>query len=592
MTVSAGDSRQSYPSYLQAQAKGGDIELTASERAVLGSAGAIAALISDGENMGGLLQRQTVTTADIQPRFHWGRSEDLLGVGAFAASLKELKDRARSSAEMWAFEQYATACDAFRRGLHQEALEYLRRAIEGDEGHEGYDLDFRIHFLAGLIRLGSCAHHDGAVLDTAEAEQAFRRAARCARCDYPVEAGWCLLGAGWACYWRGDLEDAATLTDQAVVLLPKPGAAHFQAAKIRYRLRHAARAEASLLGALDVEPIYALWAARDGDCVLDKEALMETVRAARDRRVRGISHVLSELNDKAVTSGVVAGPDAPPRGDNNPLGELEQRALELLDATHAAAGERTFFGYAAAEVLARRAMTGFDTILTRREQAGRLADDAIHAAQEALGQFGAMETAGYAFAKVVPGGLQKARALVTTAEAARRDGSQSKCAEAERLATEALTALGDALEAYRSTVLREVAAERNALAKKLEEARARHGSHGNFALIGAAIGGSIAIIPGGYASLFAGGGPRTGDWPAALMGLGIVIAISSAIGAVLGAMFVPADSESAARHPPLENRIAALDGIIAQLRALSLAKSASRPPQPRASEVADKSAAR
>lgn len=190
---------------------------------------------------------------ELNATFHWGFSELLTEAGRINDSLEELVRLAKTPAQTWAYEQFEIARDADRKGLHEEALEYLNRAINGYGGQTGYNLEYRFHFLLGRIRLGSFRNYFTEIVRLPEAERSFLYAARYAAQDAPGEAAQALLAAGWAAYCQGEVTKAGEHTRKALSLDPDLAEAYFQLAKISAHIDNVEDALAPLRQAIALD---------------------------------------------------------------------------------------------------------------------------------------------------------------------------------------------------------------------------------------------------------------------------------------------------------------------------------------------------
>jgi tetratricopeptide (TPR) repeat protein len=203
--------------------------------------------------------------AELNATFEWGFNEVLTALGRVNDTLAELLKTVKTPEKTWAYEQFEDARDAFRKKLYPEALEFLDLAINGSPGHPGYKLEYRFHYLLGTIRMGSFQNTSNEILNLAEAEVAFLRAAKYARDDNPHEAGRALLAAGWTAYCQGKMAEASSYTFLALGLLPKCAEGQFQLAKIQTHVGDCENALLSLKRAIELDRGYTIKAAGDGD---------------------------------------------------------------------------------------------------------------------------------------------------------------------------------------------------------------------------------------------------------------------------------------------------------------------------------------
>lgn len=219
---------------------------------------------------------------ELNATFQWGFSELLTQAGRINDSLEELVRLAKTPAQTWAYEQFEIARDADRKGLFEEALEYLNRAINGYGGQTGYNLEYRFHFLLGRIRLGSFRNYSKDIVRLPEAERSFLYAARYAAQDAPKEAAQALLAAGWAAYCQGEMTKAGDYTRQAVSFDPKLAEAYFQLAKVSMHLNNAQDALAPLQQAIELDRGYTIKAAADEDFKRHENQVMDLFDKLRE----------------------------------------------------------------------------------------------------------------------------------------------------------------------------------------------------------------------------------------------------------------------------------------------------------------------
>lgn len=235
------------------------------------------------------LQDISSDISEINATFHWGFGQMIVEFGRMNDSLEELVKIAKTPVQTVAFNHFDIARDAFRQGLYPEAHEELNKAIQGDHTSPGYKLEWRFHNLNGIIRLGfvDC---DLTLVDLGKAEDAFLKAARYARKDYPEDAGRAFLSAGWACYCQGKMAEALAHTEESMGVHPGLGEAFFQASKILMAVGDVDRALPLLEKAIEHDRFYALKAAGDGDYKKNEPALRAFLEALRKKKYRQVAH--------------------------------------------------------------------------------------------------------------------------------------------------------------------------------------------------------------------------------------------------------------------------------------------------------------
>ncbi|MCX6956913.1 MAG: tetratricopeptide repeat protein [Verrucomicrobia bacterium] len=568
------DSARPYGAYLQTESAGASpkAELSMRWSMLIGvplGGGALTPPVSPAAPLAGGAQPPASPFRPAgSPPFHWGNSAQLLLTGQFTRSLAELKHAAKTSAEMWAAEQFDIARDAFRRGLYQEALDYLRRAMEGHEGHDGYALEYRAHFLRGLILLGGFQHHDSSVLDLTGAEHAFATAGRYAVCDQRTDAAWAMLAAGWAAYCQGQMGRALTHTQQALVLQPNLGEAHFQVAKIFLHNRQPDLAMPYLANAVELDPAFARQAALDGDFVPFAQETFAVVEARRHQVGQRASRALQDVIQRAKECGILGADGEAVAGSS--VEELGAVSTLIAVAT-VAMRTNSLYGYLSAEAHATEAATALKTAVVRGQKARQNAADALQTARELAAQVEALQIGPYRFGTVARTEFVKATSLITQGDAALLANTLPSFLEAEQHAKRSLVALRSAVESYKTSALQQAETERLALLEQINHLPPPRRDQGSAVKACAVIGAVVAIVPGGYATLVSRGNVSPGDWPEALLRFGLTIVAAGAIGALLGAMFYPSQFSSAAdSHHPLDDRKTALDQTIAKLRGFSL----------------------
>lgn len=221
--------------------------------------------------------------SELNARFDWGFSNILSQIGGMRDSLADLVKASKTPVQTVAFNHFEIARDAFRKGLYKEALEELDKAIAGSHISPGYKLEWRFHHLRAVIRLGF-ANCDTTLVNLADAESAFLSAARYAKTDFPMDAARSFLSAGWAAYCQGKMEESLAHTEQALTIDNHMGEAVFQTAKVLMAADRINDAFPFLKKAIDLDRLYALKAAGDGDFIKHEDALREFLISLRNEK--------------------------------------------------------------------------------------------------------------------------------------------------------------------------------------------------------------------------------------------------------------------------------------------------------------------
>ena len=239
---------------------------------------------------------------ELSALFNWGFTEMLASIGHMGDTLDALVKAAKTPAQTAAYEQFEIARDAYRRGLYVEALESLQCAIFGAQGiTTGYKLEWRFHYLEGLIYLGSHSQDDKDLVDPDRAEQSFLRAARYARKDFPFDAAKSMLSAGWAAFTQGSydkLREALAHTEDSIVLDPNLGEALFQKAKLHMALDDPDAGLRALREAIAFSGLFGVKASADGDFRKHEGRVLELLDSIRQEKAQKVSEHAKPLSSK------------------------------------------------------------------------------------------------------------------------------------------------------------------------------------------------------------------------------------------------------------------------------------------------------
>lgn len=226
------------------------------------------ALVASNERMQASLEQMGRGIADglaeLNASFNWGMSEMLISIGALNDSLEQLIALARNPSQTWSYEQFNIARDAFKRGLFDDALSYVKTAIEGNASQTGYRLDHRFYMLVGLIHLGN-HHSQQELIDLDAAEQAFLEAAKYAKSTDVAEAGRAMLSAGWAAFCQKDIGKARKYVTEAIQLNSQLSEAYFLEAKLYMAEDTPGPSLIPLMQAIQLDRDYMLKAQDDPD---------------------------------------------------------------------------------------------------------------------------------------------------------------------------------------------------------------------------------------------------------------------------------------------------------------------------------------
>ena len=266
-------------------------------------------MISGFDMLGGQMDVIAGEISGLNASFQWGFGQMIAQMGGMNDALDTLIKLAKEEVQRLAYNHFEIARDVFRRGLYEECLEELDKAISGDHVSSGYKVEWRFHQMQGVVRLGfyGC---EPELVDPEQAEKAFVLAARYARADHQKEAAKALMSAGWAAFVQGKLPEALKHTDQAVALDEGLTEALFQAAKVRMAAGEPGEALPILRRAIDQAPAYVIKASADGDFQKHEGDLNDFLEAMRQEQLKalrpGVSESLAEAEKWARTFREVA----------------------------------------------------------------------------------------------------------------------------------------------------------------------------------------------------------------------------------------------------------------------------------------------
>lgn len=495
----------------------------------------------------------------------WDRSEQLLDDPAFNLPLSAPKITASTADETWAAEQFDLARDALRRGRAHEAFTAIQKAITGDESHAGQRHAFRAHFLLGMLRLGSFQHHDAALLELDQAEQAFATSGQQALAEFPRAAGRAYLAAGWSSYCQGRTDTAEQHTQQAITADPTLAEAHFQRAKIALHRQQPDVARPFLAQAIHLNPALAEAALRDGDFLSFTPVVVEVVKSIRDAMGRRGSKGLHDLDRRAAAVNVDSNDPLP--GSGTATNQSITALIVLLRAAQTALAENTLYGNVRT-LAAVEAASGAVTVLRDQVNGERThAADAVQRGTEELARLKAINIGGYAlnasaddeFA-VIQARLDAATKQLARATLEGYGASQFESAQAMDL-------LRRALDGYLESALDQATAEYKAIEQKIDAARRQANESGGavkgFALVGVL----VALFPAGLLDLLSMGSRAAVRWSETAMHLVIAALIGGALGGLVGKLFMGRPADPVPTDGALEQRLAAVRQTIADLQA-------------------------
>lgn len=223
-----------------------------------------------------LKQNFELGMSELNGTFQWCCSNLLSELKGMKASISELIKAVKSPMQTAALEHFRDARTAFKNELYPEAMEELQAAINGVPGvSAGYKMEWRVYQLLGLIRLGfdGC---DISLVNLAEAEDNFLKAARYAKAQNKSDVEECLISAGWAAYCQGNFDTAIAHLKKALEEEEELKEAWFLLGKAHGAKKEGAAFEC-LRRAAKRDPFYVLKAIADEDYTWDEKSLKKCI---------------------------------------------------------------------------------------------------------------------------------------------------------------------------------------------------------------------------------------------------------------------------------------------------------------------------
>jgi tetratricopeptide (TPR) repeat protein len=249
--------------------------------------------------LGGRMDMIAEGISELNASFQWGFGRMIAQMAGMNATLQQLLQIARTPVQTWAYNQFDIARDNFRKGLYDNCIKRLDKAINGDQTSPGYEEEWRFHRMIGVVRLGFFGCETN-LIDLPQAEREFLLAARYAQLDEPKEAAKSFLSAGWTAFVQANLKAALAYTEQAIALDANLTEAYFQAAKILMAANEPERALPMLRKAIDQAPGYLVKAAADGDFRRHQERLDSFCMAVRQEIFSALATTVRQTLNETV----------------------------------------------------------------------------------------------------------------------------------------------------------------------------------------------------------------------------------------------------------------------------------------------------
>ncbi len=297
------------------------------------------------------VEQLTSAVNDLSRVFSWGFSQALISLGRMNDSLVELAKYAKSPAQTWAYEQFEIARDEFKRGLYQESLDSVMKAINGYGSNPGYKTDFRFYFLQGTIQLGDFNNSDPTIINPSDAESAFLKAVRYAGSEMPLEVAYAYLCAGRAAFVQKKAKDALKYSNEAIRLDPKLVEAYFQSSQAHCVLGRPKAGLPHLVDAISKNYEYSVKAASDADICRYPRMLEEALITAKDNYSKTYT---DDKKNYKLTFSKVKNAEVGGYSVKDLCAKQIANAIKYEKEFDAEASQDTIFGYAQASILAQK----------------------------------------------------------------------------------------------------------------------------------------------------------------------------------------------------------------------------------------------
>jgi len=294
-------------------------------------------------------------------------------------SLEVLIELAKSPSQVWAYEQFDIAREAYRRRLYDDALTSVDRAIGGYGSQTGYNLDYRFYALKGHIRMGSIENTSPHIVNPEAAEECFIKAAEYAASVSSLATSECLCFAAVAALGCGDENRASEHIERALKFYEHNAEAKFLQAKLNFRNGDIDAGGPQLIVAMSIDKGYVLKALMDGD--------IENDIKARDRAILVFHNMRREHILKKVTPFVTC-----INNFRDACQQLPPAARDVISSSLELSGKFSQFGK---QELSRIENAGIFSLDTVDQASYELYDEALTQSQSAVRHTLAKTQSGY-----------------------------------------------------------------------------------------------------------------------------------------------------------------------------------------------------
>ena len=241
--------------------------------------------------------------------------------------LETLIDRIETPDYVWAKEKIDAAEKCVTQKLWPEAIEFSTKAIEGDANNSGYSIEPKFYFFRGSILIGAL-QTDPEFVDADRARRDFENAAKYCPLENAMFKKVSLTHAGWCAYCTGSIDEAASILLEAALINEIYPEAEYLLAKSNARIGKADRVDAYLSYCFDHDPNFAVRALNDLDFLKYRDAVLELVSAARDKR----KNYLKNWREKCYQPSAIrllADSDYVSDGEKREIEKFEQLVKEI-----------------------------------------------------------------------------------------------------------------------------------------------------------------------------------------------------------------------------------------------------------------------
>lgn len=269
--------------------------------------------------------RRTINNLSQRLDFHF--SNVLLSIGGLSNNIEQLIQIAKTPTKTWALEQFDMARDAMRRGLYEDSIELVDRAIDGYKNQTGDRLEHRFHLLKGSLLLGCYDTRSHGVVNLEDSLSSFEKAARFAEGVSDEDVSFALTLAGHNRLFCNQAEKAVSYLSRAQKINPFNANASFDMARAQAQLGNNKLAIENLAHSITVNPSFALKA---GEMEFNLSAKGQEIFISACRIAQNdLRKITKKYSDEGDDLFEVYEKNAPISGEENTLTAVKSKSATI-----------------------------------------------------------------------------------------------------------------------------------------------------------------------------------------------------------------------------------------------------------------------